>query len=198
MIRLSDYIHEFASQFEADDNSLPWKVILSIQSILTKKIQSLSSEFKVNGNIAIHKTAVIEEQVILKGPLIISQHCFVAAHAYLRQGVYLGDRVSVGPGCEVKSSLIFSDSSLAHFNFAGDSIIGSVVNMEAGAVIANHFNERDLKDVEVNINGERFKTGIKKFGALVGDGSKIGANAVLSPGTLLLPKTIVKRLQLVE
>ena len=65
MIRLSDYIHEFASQFEADDNSLPWKVILSIQSILTKKIQSLSSEFKVNGNIAIHKTAVVEEHVIL-------------------------------------------------------------------------------------------------------------------------------------
>lgn len=195
---LADYVYEFATVFEAESRMLPWKVIPDIQGILTKKIQHLPSGFQVKGNIAIHKTAVIEEHVIMKGPLIISQNCFIAAHAYLRNGVYLGSGVSLGPGCEIKSSFIFSDSGLAHFNFAGDSIIGSGVNMEAGAVIANHFNERELKEVEVLIKGVRTKTGILKFGAVVGDGSRIGANAVLSPGTLLLPKSIVKRLQLVD
>ena len=198
MIHLSDYVHEFPDLFEEESHALPWMVISSIQSMISRKIKSLSTDFEVKGNIAIHKTATIEEHAILKGPLIISQNCFVAAYAYLRSGVYLGNRVSLGPGCEVKSSCIFSDSSLAHFNYVGDSLIGSGTNMEAGAVIANHFNERISKEVEVVIDGKRIKTGTEKFGALVGDGSRIGANAVLSPGTILSPKSIIRRLQLVE
>ncbi len=198
MIRISDYIQEFPDLFQEDSHTVPWKFVSLIQSLIIKKIQSLSSDFEVRGNIAIHKTAIIEEHAILKGPLIISHNCFVAAHAYLRNGVYLGNRVSLGPGCEVKSSCIFSHSSLAHFNFVGDSLIGSGINMEAGAVIANHFNERISKEVEVVFNGERIKTGIEKFGALVGDGSRIGANAVLSPGTILPPNSIIRRLELVE
>jgi NDP-sugar pyrophosphorylase family protein len=152
----------------------------------------------VKGTVAIHKTAVVEEHAILKGPLIIAQNCFVAAHAYLRGGVYLGNGVSLGPGVEIKSSFVFSNSVLAHFNFVGDSLVGSGVNMEAGAVIANCFNERISKEVEVMINAKRIKTRLEKFGALVGDQCKIGANAVLSPGTILSRTSIVKRLQLVE
>ena len=180
MIRISDYIQEFPDLFAEDITSLPWNFISVIQSALVKKIQSLSPEFTIKGNIAIHKTATIEEHAILKGPLIISQNCFVAAHAYLRNGVYLGNSVSLGPGCEVKSSCIFSHSNLAHFNFVGDSLIGSRINMEAGAVIANHFNEWKSKKVEVVINGKQINTGVGKFGALVGDRSRVGANAVLS------------------
>ncbi len=198
MIRISDYIQEFPDLFAEDITSLPWNFISVIQSALVKKIQSLSPEFTIKGNIAIHKTATIEEHAILKGPLIISQNCFVAAHAYLRNGVYLGNSVSLGPGCEVKSSCIFSHSNLAHFNFVGDSLIGSRINMEAGAVIANHFNERTSKEVEVVIDGKQINTGVEKFGALVGDGSRVGANAVLSPGTILQPRSIIRRLELVE
>jgi UDP-N-acetylglucosamine diphosphorylase / glucose-1-phosphate thymidylyltransferase / UDP-N-acetylgalactosamine diphosphorylase / glucosamine-1-phosphate N-acetyltransferase / galactosamine-1-phosphate N-acetyltransferase len=87
---------------------------------------------------------------------------------------------------------------LAHFNFIGNSIIGSNVNVEAGAVTANHYNERADKQIEVLYKGEIIKTNTHKFGALIGDGCKIGANAVLSPGTLLVKNTIVKRLEMVE
>ena len=198
VIRVSDYIQQFPELFPENSSQLPWQIVPLIQAILIKKIQQLSSDFHVNGTIAIHKTAVIEEHAILKGPLIISQNCFVAAHAYLRSGVYLGNRVSLGPGCEIKSSLVFSNSALAHFNFVGDSLVGSGVNLEAGAVIANCFNERTSKEVEVMIKAKRIKTGLEKFGALIGDQSKIGANAVLSPGTVLPPQSIIKRLQLVE
>lgn len=146
----------------------------------------------------IHPTAIVEEGVIMKGPIFIGPNCFVGAHAYLRRGVYLMGSNSIGPGCEIKSSIIFPKSSLAHFNFVGDSILGSNVNLEAGAIIANHYNERNDKEILVLINGKVVKTGVTKFGALVGDNCKIGANAVLSPGTLLPPGTIVPRLGLVQ
>src|SRR6267142_466497 len=168
-IRISDYIQEFPEVFPENSDRLPWEIVPLIHNILIRKAKQPSFDFRLRGNVAIHKTAVIEEHVILKGPLIISQDCFVAAHAYLRGGVYLGNRVSVGPGCEIKSSLIFSGSALAHFNFVGDSLVGSGVNLEAGAVIANCFNERTSKEVEVMIKAKRIKTGQEKFGALVGD-----------------------------
>ena len=101
-------------------------------------------------------------------------------------------------GVEVKSSIIFDNSSVAHFNFIGDSIIGSNVNFEAGSITANHFNERKDKEIFVKINEEIINTKIEKFGALVGDFSKIGANAVLTPGTILMKNTVVKRLELIE
>ncbi|MBK5278418.1 MAG: LpxA family transferase, partial [Bacteroidia bacterium] len=87
---------------------------------------------------------------------------------------------------------------LAHFNFIGDSIVGSNINFEAGSITANHFNERESKNISVLMNGQRVDTKQQKFGALVGDGSKIGANAVLSPGTILEPSSIVRRLELVD
>ncbi len=72
------------------------------------------------------------------------------------------------------------------------------MNIEAGAILANHYNERSDDTVYVHQDGLRISTGLHKFGSLVGDGCRIGANAVLSPGTLLRPMTIVHRLQLIE
>ena len=103
----------------------------------------------------------------------------------------------VGISCEVNTSVLLENCAIAHFNFVGDSIIGHDVIIEAGAIICNHYNERDDDTVYVHIDGKRISTGLHMFGALVGDGCRIGANAVLSPGTLLLPRTIVGRLQLV-
>lgn len=82
--------------------------------------------------------------------------------------------------------------------FVGDSIIGRGVNIEAGAVIANCRNERDDKAIHVRVGREKVRIEKTKFGAVVGDGSRIGANAVLAPGTLLSPLSIVERGQLVD
>jgi bifunctional N-acetylglucosamine-1-phosphate-uridyltransferase/glucosamine-1-phosphate-acetyltransferase GlmU-like protein len=83
---------------------------------------------------------------------------------------------------------MFAGSKLAHMNFVGDSIIGADVNIEVGVVIANHRND----------HGQVIDTGVSKFGALVGDGSRIGANAVIAPGALLEPASIAGRLQLID
>ena len=198
MIQYSTYLKNFLTNFPEAEKELPWSVVASIQNTILQKIKSLSPDFKIKQDVAIHKKAQIEENVTLKGPIIISNGCFIGAHAYLRGGVFLGEKSIVGPGCEVKSSLILSGSTLAHFNFVGNSLIGSYVNMEAGSIIANHYNERLDKTIHVMLDKKKTQINVTKFGAMVGDHSKIGANAVLSPGTILLPESIIKRLELVE
>lgn len=198
MIQYASYLKNFVTSFPALEKELPWNVVSSVVNIIQEKIKNLKSDYKITHDVAIHKTATIEENVILKGPIIISPGCFIGAHAYLRAGVYLAEKSVIGPGCEVKSSIIMSGSTLAHFNFVGNSLIGSYVNMEAGSIIANHYNERIDKTISVMINKKKIQIDSTKFGALVGDHTKIGANAVLSPGTILQPESVVKRLELVE
>jgi UDP-N-acetylglucosamine diphosphorylase / glucose-1-phosphate thymidylyltransferase / UDP-N-acetylgalactosamine diphosphorylase / glucosamine-1-phosphate N-acetyltransferase / galactosamine-1-phosphate N-acetyltransferase len=198
MITISDFAAKFSFLFPKLSDALPWTITQSAAFIIAEKIKTLGDDFVIRDGIAIHKEARLEEHVLIKSPAIISAGCFIAAHAYLRGGVFLGEQVSVGPGCEVKSSFVMPNAALAHFNFVGDSIVGSFVNMEAGSILANHFNERKEKVIDVQIRQQRISTGITKFGSLLGDGCKIGANAVLSPGSILQPNTIVKRLELIE
>mgnify|MGYP003629648219 FL=1 len=196
---ITEYIADFYSHFPSQNGVLPWEITPYISTIISKKILELNTDdYAIAAGIAIHKTAIIEKGVILKEPVIISGNCFVASHAYLRGGVFLGEGVRIGPGSEIKSSFIGNNSAMAHFNFIGDSIIGGHVNFEAGALIANHYNERLDKTIWAQVKGSRTNTGSVKFGALVGDNSRLGANAVLSPGTILPKGSIVKRLELIE
>ncbi len=138
----SNYITRFQDYF---DDDLPWLIIQNLESIIFEKIKLLSDDFEINNGIAIHKTAIVEKNAILKAPLIIEENCFVAANACLRNGVFLSKNVKIGMGVEIKSSIISNNSAVAHFNFIGDSIIGENVNFEAGSITANHFNERENK-----------------------------------------------------
>ncbi|MEQ8416587.1 MAG: DapH/DapD/GlmU-related protein [Imperialibacter sp.] len=195
---IGDYIAIFDTHFEKYNNLSPWQITSRLTEVLTELLESCDSDFSMHEGISLHKTVTIEKGAIIKAPAIIGPKSFIGAHAYLRGGVFLGQGVTIGPGCEVKSSIVFDHSSLAHFNFVGDSIIGSNVNFEAGAVIANHYNERQDKQIRVLHQGRVVETGSTKFGALVGDNCKVGANAVLSPGTVLEKNKVVKRLELVE
>ncbi|MCU0117750.1 transferase [Pseudomonas sp. B2M1-30] len=161
-------------------------------------LEGLGASYRRHGNVAIHESADVEHGAVLKGPIIIGEGSFVAAGAYLRGGVYLGRNCIVGPSCELKSSFMLDGSKLAHFNFVGDSLIGEGVNIEAGAIIANYRNELDGADISIRYAGSVIETGVKKFGALVGDGCKIGANAVIAPGAILRPNTHVPRLGLID
>lgn len=194
-INIENYISKFYEFFPQEN---PWEIVQHLDEIILDEIKNLDDNFEINEGIAIHKTATIETNVTLKGPMIIGKNCFIGANSYLRNSVYLAESVKIGTGCEVKSSIIFGNSAIAHFNFIGDSIIGRNVNFEAGSLTANHYNERENKNVFVKIQNDIINTNVKKFGALVGDDCKIGANAVLSPGTILDMKSIVKRLELIE
>lgn len=177
----------------------PWDVTRRIADLLREEIARMDhGDYHLDdAGICIHRRALVEPGAVIKPPALIMEDGFIAAHAYLRGGTLIGPGVRIGPGCEVKASVVMAGSTLAHFNFVGDSLIGRGVNLEAGAVIANHFNERRDKSITVADRGRLIATGTAKFGAVVGDGAAIGANAVLSPGTLILPGTVVGRLQLV-
>lgn len=196
VLDVSDFIKNWDSSILAKD--LPWILTSNCEAHISILQKDLGDEYRWQGNSAIHKTAVIEAGAVLKGAIIISAGCFVGAGAYLRGGVYLGENCSLGPGCEVKSSFILNDSALAHFNFVGDSLLGERVNIEAGAIIANHRNELDGCNITVRYAGKTFDTGVNKFGAVIGDDCKIGANAVIAPGALITPNTRVPRLTLID
>lgn len=198
MIAIDHFIADFSLSFKGLADQQPWTITDNLKQTLETMIAGLGEEYTITDTIAIHRSAVIEPGVQIKAPAIIGEHCFVGAHAYFREGVYLDKSVRIGPGCEIKSSMICSHTAIAHFNYIGNSIIGRHVNFEAGSIAANHYNERVLKQISVLHEEEIIKTGSEKFGALVGDHSKIGANAVLSPGTLLSKHSVVRRLELVE
>jgi NDP-sugar pyrophosphorylase family protein len=197
MIKISDFIQRFPILFPEQAQNAPWDITGQLPDFIRKLQQTLDDQYIINNEIAIHRSAVIEQGVVLKAPIIIGPNCFIGAHAYLRGGVWLDSEVKIGPGCELKTCMLFRNSAAAHFNFIGDSIIGEGVNFEAGSVIANHFNERADKKIWLSFAGENIDTGVEKFGAVVGDGTKVGANAVLSPGTVLAPGTVIGRLELV-
>jgi len=198
MVDIENYIENIKTKFPHTEDLQPWEIIDNLEDILLQRIKVLDKNYKIENNIAIHKTAIIEQGVIFKGTIIISENCFVGANAYLRGPIFLSKFVKVGPNSEIKQSIIFDNSAIAHFNYVGNSIIGQNINFEAGSICANHYNERQDKNIFVTQNGNVIDTKTEKFGSLVGDNSKIGANAVLSPGTILEKCSIVKRLELIE
>ena len=177
----------------------PWEICAVVVGLIADAIGRLPTAFlRMAPGIAVHGTATVEAGAILKPPCIIGADCFVAAGAYLRGGVWLGRSVILGPSVEVKSSLIGDHSKAAHFNFVGDSVIGADVNIEAGAIVANYRNERSDREIVCFDGARLIRTGCDKFGSLIGDHCRIGANAVLAPGTILKAATTVPRLALVD
>jgi len=199
-VRIADYIQDLADSPLAQWADLtPWALVVNAPERVSALLAQLSpDEYEVRGDVAVHRTAQVEDGAVLKGPLIIGPGCFIAAGAYLRGGCWLGEGCIIGPGAELKTTFMFGGSKLAHFNFVGDSVLGCGVNLEAGSIIANYRNERADKGVNVRINDQLQATGCDKFGALLGDGVRLGANAVVAPGGLLLPGTVIRRLALYD
>ena len=199
-LQIQDYIASFRERFPFLDPMVePWKLTTDVPRFIERFTTSLdASAFHKSAGVLVHNDATIEPGAIIKPPAIISAACFVASTAYLRGGVFLDRGVTIGPACEVKSTIVLDSSRLAHLCLVGDSLIGSDVNLEASVVVANHWNERAEQRITVRVEGQAIQTSVVKLGALIGDHSRVGANAVLSPGTVLAPHTVVARLGLVD
>jgi NDP-sugar pyrophosphorylase family protein len=195
---IDNIIQDFSRTFKDLEKLQPWDITNDLSNIIISIIAHLGDDYVIANNIAIHKSVIVENGVTIKSPAIFNENCFIGANSYFREGVYLDKFVKIGPGCEIKNSIICSNTAIAHFNYVGNSIIGRNVNFEAGSIAANHYNERVSKRISVFFDSQIIQTNSEKFGSLVGDDSRIGANAVLSPGTILNKKSIVKRLELIE
>ena len=113
MSALNQYISRFNLLFGNVGHELPWKLIANIREVLLDKMSALGPDYSVSNGVAIHKTAAVDDKVILKGPAIIGANCFIGAYTIIRGGAFLDEHISLGPGCEVKSSFIFSHSALS-------------------------------------------------------------------------------------
>jgi NDP-sugar pyrophosphorylase family protein len=126
---------------------------------------------------------VVEDGAMIKGPAIIGRNCQIRHNAYLREHVIIGDGCVVGNSSELKNAFLFNQCQVPHFNYLGDSIVGHKAHVGAGVIASN------LKslpgNVTVELDGKPFDTGLRKFGALIGDGAEIGCNAVLNPGSII-------------
>jgi len=138
--------------------------------------------------IAIGEETIIEPGVFIRGPCILGKGCHVRHGAYLRDGVICGDRCAIGHSAEIKHSILLDGAAATHFTYVGDSIVGNGVNLGAGVKCANL--RLDRAEVVVSLYGKRVKTGLKKFGAVIGDRVQIGCNCVLNPGTLIGKDTV--------
>jgi len=142
----------------------------------------------VDENVYIGPGTIVEPGAMIKGPSIIGANCEVRAGAYIRGDVLVGDRVVVGHTTELKVCLLFDQANVPHFSYVGDSIFGWKAHLGAGVKISNLKVTRT--PVVVTINGQRYETGLLKFGAILGDEVEIGCNSVLNPGTLVGKRTL--------
>ena len=131
----------------------------------------------------------IEAGATVRGPVIIGAHCTIRSGAILRGGNVVGDRCTIGNSSELKNTLMLDGAHAPHFNYCGDSILGARSNLGAGTKLSNL--RLDNQQIFVRYGGETIATGLRKFGAVLGDGAQTGCNAVLNPGTLLGPKAMV-------
>ena len=177
---------------------VPWEITARAAALVAGRIAALDRTYRVADGIAIHAQAIVEAGATVKPPAIIGPGCLVATGAYLRGGCWLEADCIAGPGVELKSAFLFAGAAAAHFNFVGDSILGANVNLEAGAIIANHRNEAPDRPIRLRLGGRLVETGACKFGALIGDGARIGANAVIAPGAVIDPHAVVPRLGLID
>ncbi|MBY0565341.1 MAG: hypothetical protein K2P58_14320 [Hyphomonadaceae bacterium] len=198
-IRVADMIAiPVASPLARLADQAPWEWTSNAQTIVADLIAACGAGFSIQADIAVHASARVEAGAVIKGSAVIGPGCFIASTALVRGGCWLGANCTLGPGAELKSTFMLDGSKLAHLNFVGDSVLGADVNIEAGAMIANCRNELADKRIRILFGGAYFATGVDKFGALVGDHVRIGANAVIAPGALIPARTIVPRLSLLD
>jgi NDP-sugar pyrophosphorylase family protein len=148
-------------------------------------------------NISIGEGTIIEDGVCIVGPTIIGKNCEIRHGAYVRGNVILGDNAVLGHASEIKNSILLNHAKAPHFAYVGDSILGNAVNLGAGTKLSNlavsseKNPQGERPTISIPINGELIDTGLAKLGAIIGDYSQTGCNAVTNPGTLIGKNTLI-------
>ncbi len=181
-----------------DGCAFVWDALKKLDGYVKDQFDSgkTKANYKDKQYVFVGQGSTIHESVDIQGPTIIGKNCTISHAALLRGTCLLGDGVHVGHASEIKDSVLLNNAISAHLNYIGNSIIGNNVNIAGGAALANF--RFDRKPVVVRSKDKKIDTGLEKFGAVVGDNSWVGVNAVLNPGTLLGKESIVYPLQVVK
>jgi NDP-sugar pyrophosphorylase family protein len=143
----------------------------------------------ISNAVFIGEGTVIEHGAMIKGPAWIGENCEIRNGCYIRENVIVGNGVIAGNSCEFKNCLVFDGAQVPHYNYVGDSILGHQSHLGAGAILSNV--KLDKSEVAVQGPDALLPTGLRKFGAIVGDHAEVGCNSVLSPGSLIGKNSIL-------
>jgi NDP-sugar pyrophosphorylase family protein len=163
----------------------PWEVLSKIKDFILGLGATLNLEEydKVGDDVWIAKSAKVTPSAHIVGPAIIGKNAEIRHCAFIRGSVIVGEDNVVGNSTELKNVILFNQVQVPHYNYVGDSILGYKAHMGAGSITSNVKSDKGL--VVVKYATEKIETGLKKFGAMIGDEVEIGCNAVLNPGCVI-------------
>jgi NDP-sugar pyrophosphorylase family protein len=165
-----------------------WDALKQIASYLQFRLKpailgDLVGKPFISNHVFIGRGTIVEQGAVLKGPAWIGENCHIRSGCYVRENVIVGNRVMMGNSCEFKNSIIFDEAQVPHFNYVGDSIIGYKAHLGAGVILSNV--KLDHGEISVAAPEGNIATGLTKFGAIIGDRTEIGCNAVINPGAVI-------------
>ena len=176
----------------------PWEARPHIKEFILALGPSLPKDEyeEIKENVWAAKSAVIFPTAYLNGPVIIGKNTEVRHGAFIRGSALVGDSAVVGNSTELKNVILFNNVQVPHYNYVGDSILGYRSHMGAGSITSNVKSDKTL--VTVKYQGEKITTGLKKFGAILGDCVEVGCNSVLNPGSVICPNSNIYPLSMVR
>lgn len=170
---------EYLSHFE-----YPWQALKGIKEAIEKIGAGLSEEYtEISPCVWVHESVNIAPTAFIGAPAIIGEGTEIRHCAFIRGSAIIGKNCVIGNSTEVKNAIIFDSVQIPHYNYVGDSILGYKAHVGAGAITSNVKSDKSL--IAVKFGAEKIETGLKKFGAMIGDYVEIGCNSVLNPGTVI-------------
>ena len=180
---LYDLSHSMAGNY-LSGFAYPWQALSGIKALILELGSKLNEDYtQVSPEVWVHKTAKVAPTAYLGSPCIIGAGTEVRHCAFVRGSALVGENCVVGNSVELKNVILFDNVQVPHYNYVGDSILGYKSHMGAGSLTSNVKSDKTL--VVVKNGEERIETGLKKFGAMVGDFVEVGCNSVLNPGTVV-------------
>lgn len=169
----------------------PWEVLPEIKNFIMELGESLPEELyeKHGDNVWIAKTAKVAPTAYINGPAIIDEEAEIRHCAFIRGNAIVGKGAVVGNSTELKNVILFNKVQVPHYNYVGDSILGYKAHMGAGSITSNVKCDKTLATVK--LDGAQVQTGLKKFGAMLGDEVEVGCGSILNPGTVIGRKSNV-------
>ena len=183
--QLFDMSHSLAGNY-LSGFEYPWQALKGIKDLILALGPGLGEDYtEVSPEVWVHKTATVAPTAFLGAPCIIGANTEVRHCAFIRGSALVGENCVVGNSVELKNVILFDNVQVPHYNYVGDSILGYKSHMGAGSLTSNVKSDKSL--VVVHNGGENIPTGLKKFGAMLGDYVEVGCNSVLNPGTVVCP-----------
>ena len=186
---LYDLTHTLAAGYLAG-YEYPWQALKGIRELILTLGPTLGDDYtEITPTVWIHKTATVFPSASLGAPCIIGPGTEVRHCAFIRGSALVGENCVVGNSVELKNVILFDGVQVPHYNYVGDSILGYKSHMGAGSVTSNVKSDKTL--VVVKNGTETMETGLKKFGAMLGDFVEVGCNSVLNPGSVIGPNSSI-------